>query len=369
MIYFWAALAAIISFTLSWQLRKYAIRRKLAIPPRERDVHNRPTPRLGGVAVVGAFLLVMILIAAFGGKSATDFGFPFAILGVSIDKRLLGILIATVFISLVMLRDDLKGVPAFWKFIAQIATGLILVVTGVGITYLNNPFGLTINLESIRIPVQIGANVYHLVLWADLLLLAWVGLLMNATNFIDGLDGLAATLSVVSGSILVALSLNVSQSATALLAAVFVGAVIGFLPFNLPAGRQACPTAKMFLGDTGAMFLGLMLAVLTLITGGKLATLLLVFGLVILDALYVVAKRVAQGRNPFTTADQTHLHHRFLRAGFSPASTLIFITLYSLAFGLAGLLTSGKLKIELIGVLAALSIALFVYLDFKVKKA
>lgn len=362
MIYFWAVLAAIISFTLSWQLRQYAIRRKLAIPPRERDVHNRPTPRLGGVAVVGAFLLVMILIAAFGGKSATDFGFPFAILGVSIDKRLLGILIATVFISLVMLRDDLKGVPAFWKFTAQVVTGLILVVTGVGITYLNNPFGLTINLESIRIPLQIGANVYHLVLWADLLLLAWVGLLMNATNFIDGLDGLAATLSVVSGSILVALSLNVSQSATALLAAVFVGAVIGFLPFNLPP-------AKMFLGDTGAMFLGLMLAVLTLITGGKLATLLLVFGLVILDALYVVAKRVAKGQNPFTTADQTHLHHRFLRAGFSPASTLIFITLYSLAFGLAGLLTSGKLKIELIAVLAALSIALFVYLDFKVKKA
>ena len=238
---------------------------------------------------------------------------------------------------------------------------MILIVSGIGIVYLNNPFGLAINLDTVKIPVQIGASVYHLVFWADLLLLIWVSLIMNATNFIDGLDGLAGAISLISGLILLVLSLSVSQGATALLAAVFVGAIIGFLPFNLPK-------AKLFLGDTGSMFLGLMLAVLSLISGGKLATLLLVFGLVILNALYVVVKRTIQGLNPMTNPDQTHLHHRFLQAGFSPTSTLILISSFSLAFGLAGILTGGQLKIYLVVALAIISILMFVVLDLRAKK-
>ncbi len=362
MFFFWGILAALISFALSFWLRSFSLKRNIAMARvRDRDVHATPTPRLGGVAIVGSFLIVMILIAIFAGRQASDFGFPFAVYGLSIDKRLLGILLASVFISLVMLKDDLKSVPAIWKFLSQIAAGLILIVSGIGIVYLNNPFGLAINLDTVKIPVQIGASVYHLVFWADLLLLIWVSLIMNATNFIDGLDGLAGAISLISGLILLVLSLSVSQGATALLAAVFVGAIIGFLPFNLPK-------AKLFLGDTGSMFLGLMLAVLSLISGGKLATLLLVFGLVILNALYVVVKRTIQGLNPMTNPDQTHLHHRFLQAGFSPTSTLILISSFSLAFGLAGILTGGQLKIYLVVALAIISILMFVVLDLRAKK-
>jgi len=235
-------------------------------------------------------------------------------------------------------------------------------LAGVGITYLNNPFGLTINLDSIKIPLQFNSEIYHFILWADLFLIAWVVLLTNATNFIDGLDGLAGTLSFIAAIILIFLSLKIGQGATALLAAVFAGAIIGFLPFNLP---HSLPQVKLFLGDTGSQFLGLMLAILTVISGGKLATVLLVFGLVIINSLYVVAKRIARGKNPFTTADRTHLHHRFLQAGFSQISTLIIISGASLLFGLSGLLLEGKIKILMIGVLTVFSLGLFAILDLK----
>jgi UDP-GlcNAc:undecaprenyl-phosphate GlcNAc-1-phosphate transferase len=251
--------------------------------------------------------------------------------------------------------------------LAQIFAGLILIAAGVGITYLNNPFGNTIYLDAVKWPIKIGADVYHIVFWADLLLIIWVGLIMNATNFIDGLDGLAGGLSFISAIILVIISLLVGQHATALLAAVFAGAIGGFLLLNLPlypAGLGG-GAAKMFLGDVGSMFLGLMLAVLTLISGGKLATLLLVFGLVILDALYVIAKRVIRGKNPMTSPDQTHIHHRFLRAGISATSALIILLSFSVIFGLIGLFFVGKLKIILIAVMAVISLVMFVLLDIR----
>jgi len=347
-----AAISLILSLGILWLSKKYKIYPKI----RKRDIHDKPVPRLGGVAIVLSFLLVMITAAIFLPASATDFGFPFAIFGISIDKRLLGILIAAVVMSAVMLFDDLKGVPAYLKLLTQIVTALILIATGIGILYFNNPFGLVIALDSIKFPIQMGSSIYHLVLWSDLFLILWVVILTNATNFIDGLDGLATSLSLIAAFVLLFLSLQINQGATALLAAVFAGAIAGFLPFNLPR-------AKIFLGDTGSMFLGLMLAILTVISGGKLATVLLVFGLVILDAIYVILKRLLHGQNPLTHADQSHLHHRFLRAGFSSTSTLIIISVISLLFGLAGLVTSGQLKIYLIGILVIISLAMFAVLD------
>lgn len=362
MIYLWGVAAAIISFALTWLTRDFCLKHKVAITPlRDRDRHQTPIPRIGGVAIVASFLLVMIIIAVVLPASATDFGFPFSILGISIDKRLLGILIATVFLSAVMLFDDLKGVPAYLKLASQVICAVILIGAGVGIVYLNNPFGLAIALDSIKFPFIIGASIYHFVLWADLFFILWVVVMTNATNFIDGLDGLAGSISLIAAVILIFLSLKVNQPATALMTAVFAGAIAGFLPLNLPR-------AKIFLGDTGSMFLGLMLAVLTVISGGKLATVLLVFGLVILDAIYVILKRLIRGKNPLTNPDQSHLHHRFLRAGFSPTSTLIVISVISLLFGLAGIVTGGQLKIYLIGVLTILSLLLFIALDLKAKR-
>lgn len=357
--------ALALSYGLTWFLRGYALKNKLALStPRDRDLHASPTPRLGGLAIVASTLISLLLLASFADEPYRNFGFPFAIMGISIDKRLLGIIIATIALSLVMLKDDLRGVKPTWKLLAQVASAMILISAGVGITYLNNPFGNTIRLDGIAFPIQVGNAVYQIVLLADLFFIFWTVLLTNATNFIDGLDGLASSLSIIAGAIIAGLSIQMNDFATASLALIWAGAMVGFLPFNISKDGQG---AKMFLGDTGSQFFGLMLAILTVISGGKLATILLVFGIVILDAIYVVAKRLYRGKNPFVTADRTHLHHRFLEAGFSKTSTLAIICSISLAFGLSALFFKDEVKIIMLAVLATLSLTLFIALDLKIR--
>lgn len=356
--------ALVLSYALSSYLLRYALKNKIALAnPRERDIHTSPTPRLGGLAIVASTLVTLLLLASFAPDQYRNFGFPFAFWGISIDKRLLGIIIATIVLSVVMLKDDLKGVKPTWKLLSQIAAALILIAAGVGITYLNNPFGSALRLDSISLPLQISTSTYRIILYADLFFILWTVLLTNATNFIDGLDGLATSLAIISGAVITGLSLKVSDFATATLSAIWVGAMVGFLPFNISFYRKP---ARMFLGDTGSQFLGLMLAILTVISGGKLATIILVFGIVILDALYVIAKRLRRGKNPFTTADTTHLHHRFIQAGFSRIATLTTICLISAAFGFSALIFEGQTKIIMIGVLAAISILIFIALDLKI---
>ncbi len=363
MIIFWGALATVFSFFLTWLVRNWALKNKIGLSPsRKRDIHSKPTPRLGGLAIVGTFLLVgIILIGLYADKGPVDFGFPYKALGITIDKRFLGILLATVFISVVMLIDDIKGVKPSYKLLSQIGAALILILTGVGLVYFNNPFGNTIYLDSIKLPIQIGSNVFNLVVWADIILILWVVLLTNATNFIDGLDGLAATLGLIAFVILGVLSYTVGQTATAVLSSVVAGALVGFLPFNLPP-------AKMFLGDVGSMFIGLMLAITSVISGGKLAALLMVFSLVILNAIYVVIKRIVKGQNPFTTPDQSHLHHRLLRLGLSPRGALFILVACSTVFGLIALLSYGQIKVYLLCLLSVIAFGGFFYLDYKIKR-
>jgi UDP-GlcNAc:undecaprenyl-phosphate GlcNAc-1-phosphate transferase len=305
-----------ISVIVSFVLFKLASKYKLALQqPRKRDLHQKPISRLGGLAVVISFFLSLAVVFLLIPGVHADFGFPFAVLGLSIDKRLLGIIIAVIFLSAFMLIDDIKGLPAYTKLAVQILTALILIAAGVGIAYLNNPFGLAIRLDSISWPIHLGADVYHFVFFADMFFIVWFLLFTNATNFIDGLDGLAGSLAFVGAVILGMMSFQVGQISTAILSSVLAGSILGFLFFNLPP-------AKIFLGDTGSMFLGMMLAVISVITGGKLATVFAVFALVIIDAIYVIIKRILRGKNPLTTPDQTHLHHRFLKPGFSRQSTL-----------------------------------------------
>lgn len=366
MIIFFALLSAVVSCGLSYLLLRTSRKKHFALAiPRERDIHSSPTPKLGGVAIAVSFLLLVLILASFAPDQYRNFGFPFAFWGISIDKRLLGIILAVVILSAVMLKDDLKDIRPIYKLAAQIAAALILIAAGVGITYINNPFGNSIQLDQIALPVTIGETSYRLILYADLFFVAWTILLTNATNFIDGLDGLATSLAIISGAVIAGLALRMNDFATATLAGIWAGAMIGFLPFNLPYGKKP---ARMFLGDTGSQFLGLMLAILTVISGGKLATIMLVFGVVILNALYVVAKRILQGKNPFTSPDNSHIHHRFLQAGFSKIATLAIICTISATFGFCALIFDGKTKIITLGILAIISLIGFIALDLKIHK-
>lgn len=347
MSYFWPALTAfLIGVIITPLLAGVSRRQKWLIPVRDRDVHQKPTPRVGGLAILLAFLIVVLITNQIHPELFAQFNFPFAIAGWSIDKRLLGIIGAAVVLVGVMLIDDIRGLSAWTKLAVQILVSLIIIASGIGIIYLNNPFGNTIYLDTIRIPVALSGVTYHIDVIADLVLMVWLILMMNAVNFLDGLDGLAGGIGLIALVVLFVLSLALGQPATALVAAIFGGALLGFLPYNF---RRA----KAFLGDSGAMLIGLLLGVLAVISGAKFASVLLVLGVAVIDAAVVIVVRLVRGKNPLTTPDQNHLHHRLLKAGFSAGQSVAILWTVALVFGLLGLLMSGRTKIIALGWLIA----------------
>ena len=165
---------------------------------------------------------------------------------------------------------------------------------------------------------------------------------MNVINFSDGIDGLAGTISAIALLVISILSsrLPVDQPATMLLALIGLGSVLGFLVWNLPP-------AKIFMGDSGAMFLGYLTAVLAIIAGAKLATTLVVLALPIIDSMIVIIGRLVKGKNPMTHADKSHLHHRLLAAGLTVRQTVLVLCGLSVLFGIAALQNNGIGKITI----------------------
>lgn len=347
--------AFLLTFLGTLATTRYAKKHAIFMPPiRKRDVHKKPVPRVGGIAIVLSFTIVTLVINYLCPNLFSNFNFPFAIFGISIDKRLLGLLLGGLALAVAMAIDDFRGLKPWQKFIAQLLVWAIVVGAGIGITHLNNPFGLEFNLRQYATNIAIGNAVYHFIWIADLLLFFWLIGMMNAMNFIDGADGLAAGLGVIGFVVLGVLSLmpSVSQPAVAMLAFVAAACVGACLLLNFYP-------AKVFLGDAGAMWIGYMLAVLSVISGGKLATLFLVLAVVILDGFVVVFFRIKNKQNPFTTSDQSHIHHRFMKTGMSMPAAVVSIWILSALFGVLALFTYGKTKWILITIL---SIAIIIFL-------
>ncbi len=164
----------------------------------------------------------------------------------------------------------------------------------------------------------------------------WIVGLMNTVNLLDGLNGLAGGVSAIAALLLFIHTLRLEQFSLAPLPLALLGACLGFLPYNF-AGR-------IFMGDSGAMFLGYALAILAIIGGAKIATALLVFGVPILDVAWVVIFRLSRGRSPLE-ADQGHLHHRLLHLGLSQRQIVVLFYLFCGGFGLAQLLPRGLYKL------------------------
>lgn len=350
--------ALVLSYVLTMIVDKVALTYKLTPLIRKRDSHQRPLPRIGGLAIFLSFLIVSAVWFLLIDRS---FHFTrMTLLGV--DRRLFGIWIAALIISLTMLLDDLKGLSAPVKLLAQIVAALVIIASGVGIDFISNPFGQPLNLNSIYLPIfSYQGVVYHISVISDLLTLIWLVGMMNVINFIDGVDGLAAGISGIAAVTILLLSISIGQPAVALLAVILAGAALGFLPLNFYP-------AKIFMGDSGSMFLGLMLGILPLISGGKLATTFLVLGFPIVDGLVVAGGRILRGRNPMTTPDKTHLHHRFIAAGFSVRQAVLSMYVIAALFGWVALRSSTRTKLEAGGVLILLLLFMIVVLA-KMKKS
>jgi UDP-GlcNAc:undecaprenyl-phosphate GlcNAc-1-phosphate transferase len=194
---------------------------------------------------------------------------------------------------------------------------------------------------------------YYLILLADLFTIVWLLGMTYTTKFLDGLDGLVAGISVIASVTLFFLSLqpNVMQPETALICIILGGASLGFLFWNFHP-------AKIFLGEGGSTFIGFMLGTLAIISGGKIATALLILGIPILDVLWVILRRIINRKSPFRTADRKHLHFRLLDLGLSHRGAVLFLYFISLTFSVVALLFQGKEKVLALGILCLLMVTL-----------
>lgn len=272
------------------------------VPKDERRVHKVPIPRLGGLAIYVSTVISMLIFID------------------NIDKSIIGIIIGATIIVITGVIDDIKPLSPKAKFMAQILAAVVLILSDVKIDFVSNPFdkidGLT-HLGKYSIPVTI----------------FWVIGITNTLNFIDGLDGLAAGVASISAmSLLFVASIN-GFIGVAIISAILAGAALGFLPHNFNP-------AKIFMGDTGSLFLGYMLSVLAIkgvmksVAAIGIAVPVLVIGIPIFDTTFAILRRLINKTPPWK-ADKGHLHHRLLDKGLTQKQTVLVLYSVSVFLGLS----------------------------------
>ncbi len=279
-------LAGLISFLCTPVAKRVAARiGAIDVPKDSRRMHKKPIPRLGGLAIfLGFFVSTMV--------------FTFDFISLPIYGMLMG---AMVIVALGMADDVLALKPAS-KFVVQLLAVAFPVASGVRIERFPDIFGQGSYIE-LSLPVSCVASVI------------WLLAILNAVNIIDGLDGLACGVSSIMTICVTAIVILLEAPQVAVIAAALAGACIGFLPFNFNP-------AKIFMGDTGAMFIGYTLACLSIMGLFKAYAIVaffvpvLLFLLPIFDLLFAACRRILSGHSPMH-ADKSHLHHKLIAIGFS----------------------------------------------------
>lgn len=294
-------ISAIISFIATPLVKKLAIKAKaIDIPKDERRVHTKPIPLLGGLAIYIAFIISLILKRG------------------RLETSEIGIIVGATIIVIGGVIDDIKDLKPLSKLCFQIAASICLIVSGVSITILTNPFD------------SINGLIYISWLYIPFTLI-WVVGITNALNLIDGLDGLAAGVALISTITIFIIAIIHGRTEAAILTSILGGAIIGFLPFNFNP-------ASIFMGDTGAQLLGFLLAAISMEGTIKSATAfavsvpILALGLPIYDTIFAMIRRKVNGK-PISQGDRGHLHHRLLDLGLSQKQVVIIMYFFSAILG------------------------------------
>jgi UDP-GlcNAc:undecaprenyl-phosphate/decaprenyl-phosphate GlcNAc-1-phosphate transferase len=332
------ALAFFISFIATFLVSRIAVRRRiLDVPDVERRFHKRPTPTLGGIAIYSSFFLVTLAIGIFGGY-LLDGNIPL--------KVLVAIWAGGAILMIGGYLDDRYRLPPLISVIFPVMATLTLVTAGVKAVSVHNPLN---NEVIILAPIVSGIIVF-----------LWTMTMTYTTKLLDGMDGLVTGISAIAALILFGLSLSpqVNQPQTAVLAITFAGALLGFLILNFHP-------AKIFLGEGGSTFAGFMLAVLAVVSGGKIATALLVMGIPLLDMVWVIVQRIFNKQSPFS-GDRKHLHYKLTEIGFSEPQAVLFLYALTGIFGASALFLQSRGKmiafvILILVMLAIVSSIFFVY--------
>ena len=273
--------------------------------PDARKVHKKPIPRIGGIGIYTAFMIAVMMVmdsGIFAGEIAYDTA---------------GLLFGGSLIALLGVADDYKNLPAKVKLVGQIlAAAVTVVIFDVRIDFVTDPFGDYLYLEYLAVPVT----------------LFWFVGLTNTVNLIDGLDGLAAGVAVIASVTIFLVALEGNIIPVAVLTAALAGAAFGFLYYNFNP-------ARIFMGDSGSMFLGFMLAGISVIGAVKstatiaLIVPILALGLPIMDTTFAIVRRY-RGGVPIFKPDKGHLHHRLLDLGFTQRQAVLLMYVISAVLGL-----------------------------------
>lgn len=303
--------------------------------PGGRNVHQGSVARIGGVAIFTGFLAAA-LVRLIGERL---WGWPPAL--TLVDPRVPGVFAALTVMFLVGLVDDVLNLSPGAKLAGQVIAASIAYATGVRIEWIGNPFGGGLQqLGILSIPLT----------------LFWMVGFANVINLIDGLDGLAAGIAAIAAATLLVLALETNQALAAIIAAAVIGACVGFLRYNFNP-------ASIFMGDSGALFLGFTLGCISLLGVMKsvaavtLAVPLLIIGVPVFDTLSAIVRRRRHGR-PIQEADKGHIHHRLMERGFTQRQTVLIIYVWSIALAVGGYAirwVAPTLKIVTFLVLAGLS--------------
>ena len=349
-----AVVAAAVTYLLTPVARRVALRWGAMTPVRDRDVHAVPTPRLGGIAMMGGFAAALLVSNSL----------PF--LGPRLNERdIVAVLSGAVLICLLGVLDDRYELDAVTKLAGQVLAAGVMVLQGVQMLFL--PFG---GLGGSAVDEAPGAVVLGPPEGAVLTILVIV-VTINAVNFVDGLDGLAAGIVAIAAASFFAFSylLTVQEgllraTTAGVVASALIGVCAGFLPHNFSP-------ARVFMGDSGSMLIGLLLATTTITLTGSvnpndvgtdiapaLVPLLLPLAVMVvpfLDMLLAIVRRTAAGRSPFTP-DKQHLHHRLLERGHSHARAVLVMYLWSAVLAFAGVAVAFLDTVALLVSLAGVSL-------------
>jgi UDP-GlcNAc:undecaprenyl-phosphate GlcNAc-1-phosphate transferase len=291
-------------------------------PNQARKIQIGHVPLLGGVAIYGAFLIVLGIGWLFGWLND----------GIIRPRQILALIVGGLIIVIVGVLDDKYDLKTK-AFIGPVLAAGLAVLMGITIKYATNPFLAGTGPYG-------RALLYFSPFLGAGLSFVWLLVISYTTKLLDGLDGLVSGIGAIGAIILFVVSLfwDVPQSATSILALILAGACLGFLVYNWHP-------ATIFLGESGSVFIGFMLGALSIISGAKIATTLLILGIPLLDVIWIILRRIIIERKSPFSADRQHLHFRLLDAGLSHRQSVLFLYTLSLVFGLSSLFLQSQYKI------------------------
>lgn len=301
-------IAGLISFISTPLVRRLAFKiGAVDIPKDNRRVHKEPMPLIGGLAIFIGVIITMLIF-------------------MPIDKTSISIMLGAVVMIIGGIIDDIKELRPRNKMLFQIVAAIILILGDVKIDFITNPFAKNsglLYLNYLSIPIT----------------LFWVVGITNTLNFIDGLDGLSAGVAMISSLSLMIVAGRFGYTSVIILGAVVAGSCLGFLPFNFNP-------AKIFMGDTGALFLGFMLAAISIegvmksVAAIAVIAPIIILGVPIFDTTFAIVRRLLNGQS-ISTGDKGHLHHRLLNKGYSQKESVLILYGMSALFGIFAILVAG----------------------------